>query len=137
MFYFPFLCRLKFCSGCFRQVIFHLGEEKVIAGCIRQVVVLYSNDCMGICLGRLSIGCFRQVIVLPRWSFDEVSLYANSYLINFLFLFSFFFFLFLFFILHCWNILGHVICFQLGHPTLYVTFAIRPSCTIFQELCIM
>ena len=24
---FPFLCRVKFCSGCFRQVFFHLGGK--------------------------------------------------------------------------------------------------------------
>ena len=29
---------------------------------IRQVVVLYSNDCMGICLGRLSTGLLRRVV---------------------------------------------------------------------------
>ena len=28
----------------------------MVAGRVRQVVVLYSNDCMGICLGGLSIG---------------------------------------------------------------------------------
>ena len=52
---FPFLCWVKFCSGCFRQFFFSFGrQKKVVSGCVRQVVVLYSNDCMGICLGRLS-----------------------------------------------------------------------------------
>ena len=43
---------------------FYLGDKKVVAGCIRQVVVLYSNDCIGICLGELSIGRLRRVVVL-------------------------------------------------------------------------
>ena len=43
----------KFCSGCFGQVDFHLGTKRVIAGCVRQLVVLCSNDCMGIGLGGL------------------------------------------------------------------------------------
>ena len=34
------------------------------AGCVRQVVVLYSNDCMRIGLGRLSIGRLKRVAVL-------------------------------------------------------------------------
>ena len=40
------------------------GQKKVVAGRARQVVVLYSNDCMGIGLGELGIGCLRQVVVL-------------------------------------------------------------------------
>ena len=36
----------------------------MVAGRIRQVIVLYSNDCMGICLGKLSIGRLRRVVVL-------------------------------------------------------------------------
>ena len=44
----------------------------MVAGRIRQVVVLYSNDCMGIGLGGLSVGRFRQVAVLGRWSFEQV-----------------------------------------------------------------
>ena len=42
-----FFHRVKFFSGCFRQVFFH-WETKVITGRIRQVVILYSNNCMGI-----------------------------------------------------------------------------------------
>ena len=30
-------------SGCFRQALFHL-EDKVVAGCIRQVGVLHSKQ---------------------------------------------------------------------------------------------
>ena len=45
---------------------FSFGEEKVVTGCIRQVVVLYSNNCMGIGLGRL------RVVALERWSFEQV-----------------------------------------------------------------
>ena len=37
--------------------------KKVVAGCIRQVVVIYSNDCIRICLGGLSIGHLRQVVI--------------------------------------------------------------------------
>ena len=45
------------------DTFFSLREtKKVVPGRIRQVVVLYSNDCMGICLGRLSIGH------LDKWS---------------------------------------------------------------------
>ena len=60
---FPFLCWVKFCSGYFRQVYFHLGDKKVVAGHVRQVVILYSNDCMGIFLGGLSVGHLRRVVI--------------------------------------------------------------------------
>ena len=70
---FPFLPWVKFCSGHFRQVFFFIWEtKKVVAGRVRQVVVLYSNDCMGICLGRLSTGRLRLVVILKRWSFEQV-----------------------------------------------------------------
>ena len=36
--FFPFLCWVKFCSGCFRQVLFIWETKKVVAGCIRHVV---------------------------------------------------------------------------------------------------
>ena len=63
----------KVFSGCFRQAFFNLGDKKkVVAGCGRHVVVLYSNDCMGICLGERSIVCLRQVVILQRWSFEQV-----------------------------------------------------------------
>ena len=61
---FPFLCWVKFWSGCFRQVFFIWETKKVVAGRVRQVVILYSDDCMGICLGGLSTGHLRQVVVL-------------------------------------------------------------------------
>ena len=32
----------------------------MVAGRVRQVVILYSNDCMGTGLGRLSIGRLRR-----------------------------------------------------------------------------
>ena len=65
----PYVCFplrwIKFRSGCFRQNFFSFGrQKKVVAGRVRQVVVLYSNDCMGICLGGLSIGRYRRVVVL-------------------------------------------------------------------------
>ena len=28
---FPFLCWVKFCSGCYRQVFFHLGDKKKLS----------------------------------------------------------------------------------------------------------
>ena len=61
---FPFLWWVKFCGGCYRQVFFIWETKKVVTGCVRQVVILYSNNCMGICLGALSIRCLRQVVVL-------------------------------------------------------------------------
>ena len=60
---FLFLCWVKFC---FRQAFFIWETKKVVAGCVRQVVVLYSNDCMGICLGGLSIGSLRRVVILKE-----------------------------------------------------------------------
>ena len=45
-----------FCSGCFRQFFFNWSTKKVVAGRVKQVVVLYSNNCMGIGLGGLSTG---------------------------------------------------------------------------------
>ena len=66
--YFPFTHWVKFCSGCFRQV-FSFGGQK--PGCVRQVVILHSNGCIRICLGRLSIVCLRQVVALWRWSFEQ------------------------------------------------------------------
>ena len=44
----------------------------MVAGRVRQVVVLYSNDCAEICLGGLSIGRLRRMFVLLRWSFEQV-----------------------------------------------------------------
>ena len=37
----------KLCSGCLDMFFIYLGDKKVIAGRVRQVV-LYSNNCMGI-----------------------------------------------------------------------------------------
>ena len=56
----------KVFSGCFRLAFFIWKTKKVVTGRVRQVVVLHSNDCTGICLGRLSIGRLRQVVVLQR-----------------------------------------------------------------------
>ena len=50
---FQFFCSVKFCS------FFIWETKKAIADRIRQVVVLYSNDYMGICLGGLSNGLLR------------------------------------------------------------------------------
>ena len=46
----------KFISVCLRRIFFHLGDRIKVAGRVRQVVVLYSNDCKGFCLDGLSIG---------------------------------------------------------------------------------
>ena len=48
----------------FGQIFFIWGTKKVVAGRIRQVTVLYSDDCMRICLGELSTGRIRQVVAL-------------------------------------------------------------------------
>ena len=55
------------------RLFFHLGDKKkVVAGHVKQVVVLYSNGCTGIHWGGLSIGCLRQVVALQRWSSEQV-----------------------------------------------------------------
>ena len=44
-------------SGCYRQAYFHYGrQKKVVAGWVRQVAILHSDDCTGIHLGGLSSG---------------------------------------------------------------------------------
>ena len=43
---------------------FNLGDKKVVAGHIGQVVILCINDYIEIGLSRLDIGGFRQVVVL-------------------------------------------------------------------------
>ena len=53
----------------------------MVTGRVRQVVVLYSNDCMGICLGGLSIGFLRRVVIFGgRWNrFDRnIKCYCNN-----------------------------------------------------------
>ena len=44
----------------------------MVAGRVEQVVVLYSNDFMGIRLGGLSISHLRRVVVLQRLSCEHV-----------------------------------------------------------------
>ena len=52
---------------------FLLGnKKKVVAGHVKQVVVLYSNNCTGIRLSGLSITLLRRVVVLQRWSSEHV-----------------------------------------------------------------
>ena len=46
----------------------------MVAGRVKQVVVLCSNDCIEICWGRLNIGRLRRVVVLQRWSSEQVRL---------------------------------------------------------------
>ena len=47
-------------------------QKKVITGSIRQVVVLHSNNCMGLCLDVLSFGRLGRVVILQRWLFEQV-----------------------------------------------------------------
>ena len=54
------------------RLFFIWETKKVVAGRVKQVVVLYSNDCTGICWGGLSIGRLRRVVVLQRWSSEQV-----------------------------------------------------------------
>ena len=65
MHYSTFLRWINVCSGHFRQVLSSFGgTKKVVAGHVKQVVVLYMNDCMGIVLGRLNISRLGKVVVL-------------------------------------------------------------------------
>ena len=57
---FLFLYWVTFSSRCSDRVFFHLEDKKVVAGRVRQVVIFYKNDCMGICLDGLSIGCLNR-----------------------------------------------------------------------------
>ena len=53
--------------------LFFIWEtKKGVTGRVRQVVILVSNDCKGICLGGLGIGRLRRVVVLQKWSFELV-----------------------------------------------------------------
>ena len=54
------------------RLFFIWETKKVVAGRVKQVVVLYSNDCTGIRWGGLSIGRLRRVVVLQRWSSEHV-----------------------------------------------------------------
>ena len=53
------------------RLFFIWETKKVVAGCVKQVVVLYSNDCMGIRLGGLNLGLLRQVVVLQKLSSEH------------------------------------------------------------------
>ena len=59
---FLFLRWITFCSDCRRQVFFYLVDKK--SDRVRQVVVLYSKDYMGVGLGGLRIGRLKRVVVL-------------------------------------------------------------------------
>ena len=45
----------------------------MVAGRVKLVVVLYSDDCTGTRLGGLSIGLLRRVVVLERWKNGKMS----------------------------------------------------------------
>ena len=49
----------------------------MVAGLLRQVVVLYGNVCMGIGSDGLSSDRLRRVVVIKRWSFKQVRLYLR------------------------------------------------------------
>ena len=61
---FTLLRWIKFLVVVLGSLFFHLGPKKVVNGHVRQVVILHSNNCTGICLGRFSIGCLRGVVIL-------------------------------------------------------------------------
>ena len=66
----------------FWTAFFIWGTKKVVAGRVGQVVVLYSNGCMGICLGGLSICHLRWVVILQKWLLGQVWLYIYFYSIH-------------------------------------------------------
>ena len=53
------------------RLFFIWETKKVVAGHVKRMIVLYSNGCTGICLGGLSIGRLRQVVILQRWSSEH------------------------------------------------------------------
>ena len=62
---FPSLCWVNFLVVVSDRFFFFIWKtKKVVAGRVRRVVALYSNDYMGICLGRLTIGPLRRMVVL-------------------------------------------------------------------------
>ena len=63
-------------------LLFIWETKKVVAGHIRQAVVLYSKDYTRICLSGLSIGHLRQVVVLQGWSFEQVWLQCFNLIQN-------------------------------------------------------
>ena len=44
------------------RFFFHMGCKKVVADHVRQAVVLYRNDCVGIGLGGLNNVCLRRMV---------------------------------------------------------------------------
>ena len=64
MFVSHFFAGRNFVVVIFGRFFFIWETKKVVADHVRQVVVLYSNNYMGIYLGLLSIGCLRQMVVL-------------------------------------------------------------------------
>ena len=61
--FFAFLHWISFVVVVLDRFFFFFIWDSVVAGQIRQVVVLYSNNWIGICLGRLSIGHFTEMVV--------------------------------------------------------------------------
>ena len=90
----PYACFLllrwvRFCSFCLRQVFSGLGDKKVVAGSVRQAVVIYSGGSkyfMGICLNRfdsLSIYVCVYIYILTIIPDDTIQLIkqARKYLL--------------------------------------------------------
>ena len=63
MFVFHFFTGLSFVVV-LDKFLFISGVKKSGPGRVRQVVVLYINNCIGICLSELCIGHLREVVVL-------------------------------------------------------------------------
>ena len=61
---FAFLSWIKVISGCFRRPFFIWETKNVVAGRVRHVVVLYSNDCTG-------FACVDSVLVVVLERFNR------------------------------------------------------------------
>ena len=72
MFVFHFFAGESFSVVVLDRLFFIWETKKVVAGRVKQVVVSYSNDCTGIHWGRLSIGRLRRMVVLQRWSSEQI-----------------------------------------------------------------
>ena len=55
----------------FRPFFFFLANKKKVVGSIRKVVVVRSNDCIGIGWDKFNAGRLRRVVVL-WWLFEQV-----------------------------------------------------------------
>ena len=72
MFVSHFFAGQRFLVVILDRLFFIWKTRKVVTGRVRQVVVLHSNNRMGICLDGPSIAHLGQVVVLQRWLFEQV-----------------------------------------------------------------